>query len=285
MNLASLLLLANVSAQIPAPSTDIYLVDLDSAHKPVGGVRNLTTRMGYDNQPFFLQDGSGILYASQRGNQSDIYRVDFSSATPVKVTDTPESEYSPTVMPDGLRFSVIRVEQDGRQRLWSFLADGSDPALLFADIEPVGYQCWADSRTVALFILGDAPTLQLARIGRPTTTAASNIGRSLKNVPASDDISFIQHQESQSAQIMRLDVTSGAVTALAPVVAGSQDFAWTFPSTLLMAKDSQLFKREPSDEEWVQIADLSAQGITGITRLAVGPEGRRLAFVARDKMQ
>ena len=41
-----------------------------------------------------------------------------------RVTNTPESEYSPTVTPDGAHISVIRVEADGTQRLWRFTIDG-----------------------------------------------------------------------------------------------------------------------------------------------------------------
>ena len=43
-----------------------------------------------------------------------------------RVTNTPESEYSPTVTPDGAHISVIRVEADGTQRLWRFTLDGRD---------------------------------------------------------------------------------------------------------------------------------------------------------------
>ena len=32
----------------------------------------------------------------------------------------------------GTRFSVIRVERDSTQRLWSFALDGSDPQLMLA---------------------------------------------------------------------------------------------------------------------------------------------------------
>ena len=50
-----------------APSTDVYVGDLGAAGAlTVGNLRNVTDREGYDNQPAFLPDGTGILYTSGR---------------------------------------------------------------------------------------------------------------------------------------------------------------------------------------------------------------------------
>ena len=55
----------------------------------------------------------------------DIYRYVVASKRIEAVTQTPESEYSATVTPDGERISVIRVEGDGTQRLWAFSINGT----------------------------------------------------------------------------------------------------------------------------------------------------------------
>jgi len=103
-----------------APGTDIFLVSvrMSEGQLKVGHAVNITDRKGYDNQPSFLSDGWSLLYTSMRGGQSDIYRYSIRDRSTQQVTDTPnESEYSPTIVPGGDAFSVIRVEADSTQRL------------------------------------------------------------------------------------------------------------------------------------------------------------------------
>src|SRR5258706_3624081 len=109
------------------PATDIYLAELRVSHgrASVGVPVNVTARPGYDKQPMFLHDGRAFLYTSIReDSQADIYRYDIARRTSSRVTATRESEYSPTPLPDGTGFSVVRVEADSTQRLWAFDLDG-----------------------------------------------------------------------------------------------------------------------------------------------------------------
>ncbi|MCG8556033.1 MAG: hypothetical protein MJD61_12215, partial [Proteobacteria bacterium] len=186
--LSSLLVLSDsglATAQGP-PSTDIVLVAMhnDQIALPHDQLINLTDRDGYDNQPFFTPDGKALLYTSARDGQTEIYRITLATRTPERVTETPESEYSPTMLPNGDGFSTIRVEADGTQRLWRFDLNGENPALVLDAVKPVGYHAWADGHTLALFVLGDPPTLQQAdtRTGR-ADTLAYGIGRSIHRVP------------------------------------------------------------------------------------------------------
>nr|MBX2822205.1 hypothetical protein [Rhodothermaceae bacterium] len=200
-------------------STDIYLIDLNNGNivdTPEGPL-NLTNRDGYDNQPFFSPDGDYLLYTSQRGEQTDIYRVSVPDLRIEQVTDTPESEYSPTVTPDRAGFSVIRVESDGAQRLWRFDRDGNNPKLLFEDIKPVGYHAWANDNQVAMFILGEPPTLQIGSLNEGKAyIAEGSIGRSLHQVPGTNHISFFLNESESHWQIRSLDPSSGTVQYIAP---------------------------------------------------------------------
>ncbi|MEE9533170.1 MAG: hypothetical protein V3W06_02030, partial [Acidimicrobiia bacterium] len=157
--MASWAVLVAVSAwALPAGAqqgTDIYVgsLSLSGGRLAVTGLKNATNRDGYDNQPSFGPSGTFFFYTSARsGGQTDIFRYDIGSGTSGPVTRTPESEYSPTIMPGGTSFSVIRVEADSAQRLWSFGMDGRNPTLLLEDVMPVGYHAWGDSRTLALFV-------------------------------------------------------------------------------------------------------------------------------------
>src|SRR6185503_1782415 len=167
-----------------------------------GRAINITSNPGYDNQPSFTPDGRGILFTSVRGGgtQTDIYKYDIASKQIAQVTNTPESEYSATVTPAGT-MSVVRVELDEAktQRLWQFDADGRNPRLVLENVKPVGYHAWSDDHTLALFVLGQPATLQVAdtRSGA-AVTLASDIGRSLQPIRGAQagaaSISFVQRE-------------------------------------------------------------------------------------------
>ena len=276
-----------VHAQAP-PSTDLWLMDLPSALAAVDTPRpiNLTNRDGYDNQPHITPDGAAVLYTSYRDGQTDIYRYDLAEGTRTRLTNTPESEYSPTVMPGGDRFSVIRVEADGTQRLWSFSMKGSDPQLVLEDIAPVGYHAWADTDRVVLFVLGSPATLQVARVTTGTAdTLAANIGRSLLPIPGRDAVSFVQKSGTDAWTIRALDmsqdrVDAGDVTVLAPTRPEREDLAWLPDGSLLMADGTTIYYRTPKQTTWERLASFARADVGAITRLAVHPDGTQLVFVA-----
>lgn len=275
--------------------SDIWVSSLKIAagHVALGAPRNVTDRPGYDNQPSWSPRGDLIYFSSLRGDgQNDIWSVDVASAKQTRVTTSaPESEYSPAVMPTGAALSVVRVERDSTQRLWRVPLNGAPPVVLITDIKPVGYHAWADSETVALYVLGDRQagtpsTLEIAKVaGGPPLYPAHNIGRGLARIPATHSISFVQHSppgDSASGWvIMRYDLDSKKITRIAETLPGVEDYAWTPSGRLLCARDSQIF--EWTVKEWVPIANFVGQGIKGITRLSVSPNGNELAFVAADK--
>src|SRR5262249_151327 len=190
------------------PDTDIWLASFAPRSTPaVSKAVNITRSPGYDNQPSFTPDGGAVYFTSNRGaSQTDIYRYDISSGATTRVTNTPEGEYSPTVMPDGAHISVIRVEQDGTQRLWRFTLDDREPEVVLDRVSPVGYHAWIDDHTRALFVLGQPATLQLAdtRTGS-AEEAARGIGRSLQRIPRSGTISYVDKDEDGSLMVRELD--------------------------------------------------------------------------------
>ncbi len=209
-----LLVLLAVLAQATPPDTEIFVASLSTVGGKItiGTPRNISNSPGYDNQPSFTPDGNAILFTSVRGGRkpdpanaaatgSDIYRYDLTSGTLRQLTDTPESEYSPTVTPDGAHVSVIRVEADGTQRLWRFGLDGKAAELVLADVKPVGYHAWADANTLALFVLGRPATLQVAdaRTGK-AEVAASGIGRSIQRMPGGN-ISFVLREAGADEKV------------------------------------------------------------------------------------
>jgi hypothetical protein len=215
--------------------------------------------------------------------QSDIYRYDLASKQITRVTTTPESEYSATVMPGGERFSVVRVEMDSTQRLWSFALDGSDPRIVLETLKPVGYYAWIDANNLALFVLGKPNALVHAdvRTGR-VDTLARDIGRSLQPLPGGGGFSFVAHVDSVSTvRVVQWPANSRrAEVALTP---GSEDIAWLTRDLLLASSESKLLYWRRGATALADAADFSTAGLTSISRLAVSPDRRWLAIVAIPK--
>jgi hypothetical protein len=269
----------------PAPaSSDIFIVEVknDGAKMKLGLPIKISNFVGYNNQPSFLPDGQSILYTSIRDKQADIYRYDIRSGLTTQITRTPESEYSPTLMPDGKSISVVRVEVDGTQRLWKFPLAGGGPSLILGNIKPVGYHLWVDDYTLALFILGKPNTLQLVdlRTGK-AEVIADNPGRILRRIPHEDKFSFVHKVSDQEWLIKTFDLKARNIATFIKTFPSVEDYAWTPAGVLLMANGSKLFARKKSDWAWVEIADFSNAGLKNITRIAVSPKGDRIAVVAR----
>jgi WD40 repeat protein len=266
------------------PSSDVFIVDVANRNGNIklGQPVKITSWVGYNNQPSFTADDQSILYTSIRDKQADIYRYDLRGGTTTQITKTPESEYSPTLMPDGKSISVVRVEADGTQRLWKFPLSGGATSLILEKIKPVGYHLWIDDHTLALFILGKPNTLQIVDTrSEKAEIIAENPGRVLRRIPHENKFSFVHKVSDQEWIIKAYDLDSRKTTELIKTLSGVEDYAWTPAGDLLMAKDAKLFLRKKSDWAWEQIADFSSAGLKTITRIAVSPKGDRIAFVAR----
>jgi len=297
---------ASPATQAP-PDTEIYLAPLKSGNGrlTIGAPVNITNNPGYDNQPFFTPDGRSILFTSQRGPspalrdtavgaaQTDIYRYDIETRSIARVTQTPESEYSPTVMLDGDRLSVVRVEADGTQRLAAITPSGPKVQVdvILPDVKPVGYHAWADDHTLVLFVLGatGAPaTLQLADTRTGTARViATDVGRSILRMPgtgSSRHISFVQRArvgDRTTLTVEEFDPGTGTVTPLTAAVEGSReaDLAWTPNGTLLMASGDVLYAWARGHDGWKVVASLSQMSLQGVSRLSVSPKGDWVALV------
>lgn len=294
-----ILLTAIASAfQTAPPDTEIFLAALSSTggKLTVGPPVNISASPGYDNQPSFTPDGAVILFTSARGAtapgarpQTDIYRYHIASKQTTRVTDTPESEYSPTVTPDGAHISVIRVEADATQRLWQFTAEGQQPELVLTEVKPVGYHAWGDDRTLALFVLGQPPTLQIAdRTTGKADVVAHRVGRSIQRIPGGG-ISFVTREAGAAGApplltIVEMDLKTRLTRPLTRAVAGASeaDIAWTPDGTLLMAQGGTLYQWKRGGD-WSPVADLGAMQLTGVTRMAISPKGDRIAFVSQPR--
>lgn len=271
-------------AQAEEASTDVYLYRF--SRFPLGSrVFNITNRRGYDNQPAW--DGNKLIYyTSQSSGQTDIYEIDFESARITQLTATPESEYSAALTPDGRAITVVRVERDSAQRLWRFPKDRSSPSVILPDIKPVGYFAWLDSTRIALFVLGNPNTLQIgdSRVGTAQVVTA-NIGRSLQRVPGGRRASYL-HRAGNRWMLETVDPVQRAnrfdIDTIGPLPDSADYVVWRSDTELYTASGSRILRMRLPDKTWRLVEDLGSKGIRRISRLALSPDGSRLAIVADE---
>ena len=270
----------------PPPSTDVFIVSLaDPSKWAASSVTNISASPGYDNQPSFMPDSRSLLFTSNRdGKQSDIYRYWIADRKLTRVTETPESEYSATVTPRGEGFTVIQVEADNAQRLKRFDLAGKTPTLISHPEEKgVGYHAWIDPNIVMLFIVGQPSVLGRYQPGGASIeTVTSGIGRALVAIPGTRSVSFTTRDENRVWWIKRYDADTREVRTLVQAVdgAGEPYTAWTRDGRVFTASGTRIYSWKEGDAGWTLIGDLAAAPVRNISRLAISPDGRWLAFVA-----
>lgn len=312
-------LASGAAAQVPATNTDVYLAPITRIGDSiiVGTAVNVTRRPGYDNQPSFTADSRSILYTAQSNGQTDIWSYDIAARRTRQITKTPESEYSATQVPGTRRFSVIRVERDSTQRLWSFAMDGTAPRLVLPTLKPVGYHAWIEGDRLAAYVLGTPSTLHLLnRAGTRDTIIARDVGRALQALPpgANALFTFTQRDGDKGMRIFALsgrttpvkytrkvvsiapgglsttrtvvDSVGRALEAPYELVAAAPDnehHVW-MPDVMLLTASRSVLQRWNAvlgaGSGWLPVADLKPFGVKNVSRLAVSPDGRWLAFVA-----
>ena len=295
------LILCALCATAQIPATEIYLLDIDNhgSHSHVGKAKNISNSKGYDSQPCFSNDGNTILFTSIRsGTQADVYEYQVVNDQVIQRTTTPESEYSPTFMDDGIHFSTVRVDKDSAQRLWQFSLTGKEKPTRILDkaVDSVGYHCWYGKEKLALFILTEPVSLQLAEVGKwQTHIEAEKVGRCMVKVSDGKGFYFVDKSDTTQYYISKyskggLQLDNGAlqfgnnqtIEKLFPTVKGSEDFCITPEGSFIMAKESSIYLLNPATKTWTPLADLKSEGVIGITRVAISPDGKRLAIVAKE---
>ena len=288
---AKFMVLAIIIHQSPgllaqAPGTEVILFDLETIGTgfKISNPINISLNKGYDNQPYFLPDGSGLLYSSavEDGNTEIIlYKLD--NKEKKQLTRTPGSEYSPTVTPDRKYFTSILLEKDGTQLLWKYNIETGKAEIAVEGLK-IGYHCWYDRSTIVSFVLGDTITMQISNLTNgKNKIVTKNIRRSLHKIPLQEKISFIQQESDGIWMIKWLNPETGESGNIVQSLNNSQDMAWSPTGGIIMGQENKLFFYKPeSSNSWIEFADLEEYGYHGITRIAISPKANKVAVVVNE---
>lgn len=267
------------------PQTDIFVARLGKVDGVwrIGEPVNMTNRAAYDNQPFFTSDGKGFYYTSEREGQTDLFVFNLETGQSSRVTESAESEFSPTVMPDGSGLSTVVIEADGTQRLWRTNFDGQESGPLVHDVTGVGYHAWIGDKHIAMFIVADPIALHVIDMETKVVKVMDdNIGRALTVYPGQTNaLVYTGPGADEQTWVKTVDVETGVIQTLIPVPGEAQDMVWLPDGSLLMSDRGKIMRWGGGEQDrWEIVADFSASLGESLTRLAVNPAGDRIALVA-----
>jgi hypothetical protein len=273
------------------PNTQVYAFDLgrDGAGFTFLRCKMLTAfnPVGYNNQPQWITNNELYLAVQfpNDTNQTDIWSLSLLNNVITRITATPESEYSPTLMPDRRSISCVRVDAGGSstQRLWSYPIDRSSSGADVLSLHPsVGYHAWLSDKKLALFMVdGVSNYLKLVNADdQSSIQLTTGIGRSMARMK-DGKLAYVHKETAQKWVIKSMDPVSYNNTVIAETVPNGEDFALLSDGTFLMGVGSKMYALYPADpqKEWREVADLAKFGLSNIKRIAVSREGDKIAIV------
>ncbi len=282
----SLLFSVAINAQVP---TDLYVFELHKAgstyHIYQPKFLSGFNPGGYTNQPWFTPEGD--LLVSVRWldeNQNDIYQLSLNDSRIRRLTHTTSNEYSPRFDPTNEYLSVVRqVEGDimDQQVCMARLSGG-----VFRSVTPdrkdVGYYTWIDKDQLGLFrIDGESSKLEKYNIvNQQARKITSVVGRTLWT-NAYGSIVYVHRFSNDYWYLKKYNSDAFSMDIIMQTPGMTEDFALASDGTYFMGFEGKLFCYHPDrNTSWQQMADLTIYGIEQVTRLAVSPDGSKLALVS-----
>ncbi|MBQ4862246.1 hypothetical protein J8L98_11160 [Pseudoalteromonas sp. MMG013] len=264
------------------PSSQLFV-----AEKTAQGVKvkAITSDDSYHNQP--LTTDNGVYFtkelSTQEGSQTDLFFYDFTTQQTRNLTNSPVSEYSPTLYPHDDGLSTIVVESTGKQRLWFYPFDSARKATpLLAHIDPVGYHVWGAQQDVMLFVLGTPHELHFTDTnGHLPKLVAKDIDRSLAFNKAKQVYSFTYNKNNQlwlATYSPKTELVTSHFVLPKPV----RDYTWLDDDTVAYAVNNRIYMRSITSPKAVsQWMNLTQYCKTQVTRLS--HRAGKVAFVCKKR--
>ena len=276
-----------MAAQIP--ESDIFLFEIKKTGNTViiKKGENITNRKGYDNQPSFTPDNKSLLYVSvkedlsagQAGKQADVYSYNIGSKKVKQLTTTRESEYSPISTQDGKFFTAVVVEMDSTQRIYKYDVQNKLKPGLVMDEDSVGYYYWVNKDSILYYKLTSPHSLHIYDVkNKKDTWIANEPTRAFRPVK---NFSFFYCTKEKTQNVVRIyNMRLKRSDEYVITKPENEDYTWDKTMGLIKSDGSKIMRYNDEHKTWVELGDLSAFGITKITRFAFSSNGKWLAVVS-----
>jgi len=267
--------------------SEIYLLKLTKSNVGYGADNpvNITNRTGYDNQPGFHPTKPIIYFSSQTNGQTDIWAYDYELKKLSQITNTEDSEYSPTVTADQKHIScIVQRKSNGDQDLVKFSIENPQKTEIILESHKagkVGYHAWSPDNELVTFVLGEPNTLQLfENQSKSGKILGENIGRSLHYVKSKKAFSYVE-KDGETWDVKLLNPKNKTVTTFAEALKDSEYYnTWNDEGVLFSPKDKELFFFETKSKTWKNVTLPSGFPYNKISRLAI--KGNLLAVVINE---
>ena len=274
-----------ITVSLAQTESQVFLVEVDFTEKgfEFHNLQNISKNQGYNNQPFFAND-STLLYARNNEAQTDIAVYNINEKTTTFFNEKTEGgEYSPKPFPKTQEIAAVRLDPDGKQRLYRYSEAGSSP--IFSDLQIAYFTFFDENSMLATVLDGNEMDLIFAAItSQKADTLLQNAGRSLHTVPIAKALSYNAMNDFGQYDVYQLDPVSKESFFVCELPIGVQDYTWWEDDKIFIGSGATLFVYDLFGEgDWQQVTSFSEKNMTNITRLAFSPDKKHLAFVAEQK--
>lgn len=268
-------------------NTEVYVFDIRPAYEGLEllNIQNISNNKGYNNQPSFIANET-LVFAGNNEGQTDI--VEYSLNTKSKKwfnQKTEGGEYSPQTFPTINDVAAVRLDKNGLQRLYRYDSQTGKSTELIKDLQIAYFAFYNDEKILATVLDSDKMNLVLIDLqSKKTDTLFYNAGRSLQKVPKTNSMSYSLVNEEGNLDLYLLDMNSYENFFVTQLPIGIQDYVWINDTQILVGSGNKLYMYDTLGEsEWTRVASLEDYGLKNITRMAISPNGKKLAIVTEFK--
>src|SRR5690554_1883153 len=267
-------------------NTEVYIFDISPSYSGMEllNARNVSNNEGYDNQPSFISNET-LVFAGNNNGQTDISEYNLNSKIKRWVNlKTEGGEYSPQKFPSSEDIAAVRLDENGLQRLYRYGAESGKPSVLIEDLQVAYFAFYNDQKILATVLNNDELDLTMIDLQtKSVDTLFTDAGRSIQRVPNTKTMSYTLVNESNYLDLYVLDITSGDSYFITGLPMEVHDYVWLNDTQILIGKGSNIYMYDTLGEaEWHRVASVSEYGIKNVTRIAISPDGKKLALVGEQ---
>lgn len=264
-------------------NSNIYIFDIAQAYEGLEVLNKqiVVENNGYNNQPSFA-DNEVLYYAGNNNGQTDIVEYNLNTQETKWFNEsTPGGEYSPQKFPSKKDIAAVRLDLDGKQRLYNYHINSGKSTELIADLN-VAYFAFYDDEKILATVLGDTE-MALGKIDlkkKTMDTLFDNAGRSIQKIPNLNFMSYTLINEVGKLDLYMMNMESQDSYFICEIPLDIRDYVWINDTQIIAGKNEKLYMYDTLGEgEWTMVASLKEHGVKNVMRMAISPDGKKLAVV------